>query len=252
MFGFRPRARYYGTSYYGGGYGGGYNDGYYGTPSRRGGCGCLSGTVVLVLALLLFVVAVPAACMRFTAGSSHTQATQNTSGVVFNLNNENNSSNTGAARQKLAAADCIESSEWIDDQANWLENQNAVISKMRSFYEMTGVQPYLIIADQVNGKKDYTEADVERYLRNRYDELFADDGHLILFFCEAYENEYDPYLLIGSKAATVIDTDGENIIYEAIDRWYTDSSLDDDAYFARIFLASGDAIMNGTDFSEFG
>ena len=250
MFGFRPRARYYGTSYYGGGYGGGYNDGYYGTPSRRGGCGCLSGTVVLVLALLLFVVAVPAACMRFTAGSSHTQTTQNTSGVVFNLNNENN--NTSAARQKLAAADCIESSEWIDDQANWLENQNAVISKMRSFYEMTGVQPYLIIADQVNGKKDYTEADVERYLRNRYDELFADDGHLILFFCEAYENEYDPYLLIGSKAATVIDTDGENIIYEAIDRWYTDSSLDDDAYFARIFLASGDAIMNGTDFSEFG
>ena len=251
MFGFRPRARYYGTSYYGGGYGGGYNDGYYGTPSRRGGCGCLSGTVVLVLALLLFVVAVPAACMRFTAGSSHTQTTQNTSGVVFNLNNEN-SSNTGAARQKLAAADCIESSEWIDDQANWIENQNTVISKMRSFYEMTGVQPYLIIADQVNGKKDYTEADVERYLRNRYDELFADDGHLILFFCEAYENEYDPYLLIGSKAATVIDTDGENIIYEAIDRWYTDSSLDDDAYFARIFLASGDAIMNGTDFSEFG
>ena len=252
MFGFRPRARYYGTSYYGGGYGGGYNDGYYGTPSRRGGCGCLSGTVVLVLALLLFVVAVPAACMRFTAGSSHTQATQNTSGVVFNLNNENNSSNANSTRQKLAAADCIESSEWIDDQANWLENQNAVISKMRSFYEMTGVQPYLIIADQVNGKKDYTEADVERYLRNRYDELFADDGHLILFFCEAYENEYDPYLLIGSKAATVIDTDGENIIYEAIDRWYTDSSLDDDAYFARIFLASGDAIMNGTDFSEFG
>ena len=250
MFGFRPRARYYGTSYYDGGYGGGYNDGYYGTPSRRGGCGCLSGTVVLVLALLLFVVAVPAACMRFTAGSSHTQTTQNTSGVVFNLNNENNSSSS--TRQKLAAADCIESSEWIDDQANWLENQNAVISKMRSFYEMTGVQPYLIIADQVNGKKDYTEADVERYLRNRYDELFTDDGHLILFFCEAYENEYDPYLLIGSKAATVIDTDGENIIYEAIDRWYTDSSLDDDAYFARIFLASGDAIMNGTDFSEFG
>lgn len=255
MFGFRPRARYYGTSYYGGGYGGGYggyNDGYYGTPSRRGGCGCLSGTVLLVLALLLFVVAVPAACMRFTAGSSHTQTAQNTSGVVFNLNNENNSSNTGSTRQKLAPADCIESSEWIDDQANWIENQNTVISKMRSFYEMTGVQPYLIIADQVNGKKDYTEADVERYLRNRYDELFADDGHLILFFCEAHENEYDPYLLIGSKAATVIDTDGENIIYEAIDRWYTDSSLDDDAYFARIFLASGDAIMNGTDFSEFG
>lgn len=168
----------------------------------------------------------------------------------MNLNLGSNTQNN--PRQKLAAEECIESSQWIDDQANWLENQNTVIAKMRSFYEMTGVQPYLIIADQVNGNKDYTEADVEQYLRSRYDELFEDDGHLILFFCEPYMNEYDPYLLVGSKAATVIDESGENTIYAAIDRWYTDRSLDDDEYFARIFLASGNAIMYGTSFSEFG
>ena len=241
MFGWGPRPRNYGGGYYGGGY----NDGYYDTPYRRGGCGCLSGTVMLVLAVVLSLVALPVSCMRSMTGSSHSQTEQGF--VDLNLGDNNGSS----PRQKLDAADCAESPQWIDDQAGWLENQNTVIEKMRRFYDMTGVQPYLIIADQVNGSKDYTEADVERYLRSRYDELFEDDGHLILFFCEAYENEYDPYLLVGSKAATVIDENGENIIYEAIDRWYTDSSLDDDAYFARIFLASANAIMYGTDFSEF-
>ena len=201
---------------------------------------------MLVMALLIAAVAFIATYTNSRAGNSHTQTER---GLV-NLNLSSNTHNN--PRQKLAAADCIESSQWIDDQAIWIENQDTVIDKMRSFYEMTGVQPYLIIADQVNGNKDYTEADVERYLRNRYDELFEDDGHLILFFCEPYENEYDPYLLVGSKAATVIDESGENTIYAAIDRWYTDSSLDDDEYFARVFLASGNAIMYGTDFSEFG
>ena len=239
LFAWMPR-----RSYYGGGYGDPYGGGY-GTPYRRTGCGCLSTTTLFLLAVLLVVVMITGSCMRTMTSSSHVQTEQGF--VDLDLDTQTEAS----ARQKLAAADCIESSEWIDDQANWIENQDTVIAKMRTFYEKTGVQPYLIIADQVNGSKDYTVSDVERYLRNRYDELFNDDGHLILFFCEAYENEYDPYLLVGSKAATVVDQSAENIIYEAIDRWYTDSSLDDDAYFARIFLASGDAIMNGTNFSEF-
>ena len=237
MFGWGPRLRDYGSDYYGGGYG---------TPYHRGGCGCLSGAIMLVMALLIAAVAFIATYTSSRVGNSHTQTEQ---GLV-NLNLSSNTHNN--PRQKLAAADCIESSQWIDDQAIWIENQDTVIDKMRSFYEMTGVQPYLIIADQVNGSRDYTEADVERYLRNRYDELFEDDGHIILFLCEPYENEYDPYLLVGSKAATVIDESGENTIYAAIDRWYTDTSLDDDEYFARVFLASGNAIMYGTDFSEFG
>ena len=64
MFGFRPRARYYGTSYYGGGYGGGYNDGYYGAPARRTGCGCLSTTTFFIIAVLLVVFMITGSYMR--------------------------------------------------------------------------------------------------------------------------------------------------------------------------------------------
>jgi hypothetical protein len=207
--------------------------------------------MALLIVLGLMVTLLPASCMSSYGGNYH----QTSSGIV-DLSNDGSEIGTQEAvvtheHHKLAAADCVESPNWYDDQAGWIEDEATLLAGMRSFYQETGVQPYLIIADQVNGKKNYTDADVESYLRKQYDELFEDDGHLILFFCEAYENYYDPYLLVGEKAATVIDTEGENVIYTAIDRWYTDGSLTDSEYFARIFKASGDALMNGTTFSEY-
>lgn len=227
----------------------------YGAPRSSGcGCGCLSGVISLVVGLALLAFLLPSACVSsfFGGHSSSSSSSSGNNGVVLNLNNQGSPGSTSArTREKLAATECVESSRWVDDQAEWLDNENTVIAGMRSFYEMSGVQPYLVIADNINGSKNYTEADVERYMRSLYDELFEDDGHLILLFCEPYENEYEPYLLVGEKAAQVVDTEGENLIYEAIDRWYTDGSLSDDEYFARIFIASANALMRGTSFSEF-
>lgn len=230
----------------GGGHGGfiGYGNG---APRRSyaggGGCGCLAGLAGLVAALVALVLFVPTTCTRLLTGrrtsdstTSQTQATQQLT----------------RTRDQLAADACIESDQWIDDQAGWLDDQQSVVDAMRSFYEQTGIQPYLVIADSIDGNKNYATGDAEQYLRERYDELYDDDGHLILLFCEPYENEYDPYLLVGTAAQQVVDTDGENIIYEAIDRWYTDKSLTDDEYFARIFVASANALMYGTSFDEFG
>lgn len=229
---------------YGRGYGPGYGGGY-GVPRSGGGCGCFSGMAALIALLVAVVLFVPTTCMSFCSGrrntSSSTSQTSNTS-----------TSTAARTREKLSAEASVESDKWLDDQAGWLDDQQMVVDAMRSFYEQTGVQPYLVIADSINGNKDYATGDAEQYLRGLYDELFDDDGHLILLFCEAYENEYDPYLLVGADAQQVVDAEGENLIYEAIDRWYTDNSLNDDEYFARIFIASANALMYGTDFSEFG
>lgn len=223
----------------------------YGVPPRTGGgCGCFSGLMGMLVVLLVVVFAVPTACAGSMRGCSSSTPSQGTStSQLVDLNAQPIS--TGSTREKLDASACVESSEWMDDQAGWLSNQSKVEHAMRSFYEQTGVQPYLVIADQINGSKSYTTEDVESYMRDLYDQLYKDDGHLILLFCEPYENEYDPYLLVGEAAQDVVDTEGENIIYEAIDYWYTDSTLDDDAYFARIFIASANKLMYGTDFTEF-
>ncbi len=219
------------------------------------GCGCLSLSAIAIIGLFVFclLLSLVSSC---TKGCSRGSSSPQSNNVVISDADKNSSSTLEPTithkHQKLSAADCIESSAWYDDQAGWIDDEQTLVDGLRSFYDKTGVQPYLVIADQVQGKKEYTEAEVETYLNSLYDDLFEDEGHLILLFCEPYENEYDPYLLVGEKATSVVDTEGENVIYTAIDRWYTDKSLDDNEYFARIFIASGDALMNGTRFSEYG
>ena len=222
--------------------------GYAGGAPRRsygggGGCGCLAGLTTLIALLVAAVLFIPASCTRLLSGGKNSASDADQSPVTLQ---------TSHTREKLAADACVESDQWLDDQAGWLDDQKTVTDAMRSFYEQTGVQPYLIIADGIDGNKDYALGDVETYLRDRYDELFDDDGHLILLFCEPYENEYEPFLLVGEQAQQVVDTDGENIIYDAVDHWYTDTSLSDDEYFARVFVASANALMYGTSFDEFG
>lgn len=148
------------------------------------------------------------------------------------------------ARTKLPASECKPIAEWYEDLAEWIDDPSAVTTGMKRFYDKTGVQPYLIITTSIEGDKDYNVSQVESYMRARYDELFGnDDGHLILLFCEPYDGEYDPYLLVGRNAQKVIDVDAEDIIYGAIDTYYSDTSLSNSKYFGKIFSESADDIM---------
>lgn len=141
---------------------------------------------------------------------------------------------------------------WFDDQVDWIDDGETLVRGMWSFYSKTGVRPYLIIADNIDGMRDDFDSDaVESYMRSRYDELFDDDDSLILLFFEPYDDYHESYLLIGENASKVIDSSMERSLYMALDRWYTDDSLDDNQYFALVFTASADAIMNGTLLSEY-
>lgn len=222
-----------------GGRGYGYRGGYgYGAggyaPSGGMGCGCLSSLITTLFTMLLILVVFAAmstsSCTSvfLDPGSGQSGATQVSTKV----------------RTKLSSSDCTPIDAWYEDLAEWIDDPSAVTTGMQQFYRKTGVQPYLIVATNIDGEKDYDVSQVETYMRDRYDELFGnDDGHLILLFCEPYDGEYDPYLLVGSKAQSVIDTEAEDIIYDAVDNYYTDASLSNSAYFGKIFSESGDSIM---------
>jgi hypothetical protein len=220
-----PRTR----GYYGGGYAPGYG-GY--APVGGSGCGCLTSMLSLVftaiIVMTLFAFLAPASCASSLSSSGSQPVQLHT---------------TTTARTKLASSDCTPINQWYDDLAGWIDDPSATTSGMQRFYDKTGVQPYLIVATDIEGNKNYDVTQVETYMRDRYDELFADDGHLILLFCEPYDGEYDPYLLIGQKAQSVIDTDAQDIIYDAIDNYYEDTSLSNSAYFGKVFSESADTIM---------
>lgn len=151
------------------------------------------------------------------------------------------------AREKLPDGSYISTDIWIDDRINWLGNDSKVKSSMKYFQEKTGIQPYLLITDNINGKgRDVTDAEAESFLSDLYDSLYDDEGHMIFAFLEYAPSEYITYLYTGVAADSVMDSDARNIFLDNADRYYTDTSLTDEEFFAKVFKRSADAIMTDT------
>ena len=145
---------------------------------------------------------------------------------------------------------CVESNDWYEDSAGWISSKAKVTSGMKTFYQKTGVQPYLIITNEVNGKDStLTDTEAEAYLAEKYDSLFNDEGHLIFLFMEYADSVYKEYLYVGNKASSVIDLEAQEIIYDYADYYYT-SDLDDDTYFSIVFEKAADRIMTKTTTGE--
>lgn len=209
-----PHGRYYGGfrrrhTYYGPGYGPHYN-------------GWLSGLVLLFICAVLI--------LAFTG----TRTSKPGNITVSTVNREPLSGIT------------VESGDWYEDSAGWISSKAKLTSGLKTFYKKTGVQPYLIIANEVNGKgAALTDAEAEAYLKEKYDSLFNDEGHLIFLFVEYADSEYKEYLYAGNKASSVIDLEAQEIIYDYADYYYT-SDLDDDTYFSMVFEKAADRIMTKT------
>ena len=145
--------------------------------------------------------------------------------------------------KKLAKSECDLSDAWLSDRAEWIDDEAKVTKALRYFYEKTGSQPYLVIATDIDGKTDFTDAEGEAWANAIYDQQFSDDGHTVVAFVEYEESEYAYYIIAGRAAQSVIDQEAREIIADEINYWYTDPSLDDSAYFAKVFTESADTIM---------
>ncbi len=150
-------------------------------------------------------------------------------------------------REKLPESACITEDIWIDDSIHWLGNDSSVREAMKYFQKQTGIQPYLLITDNLNGKGgNITDEEAESYLAALYDSLYSDEGHMIFTFMEYAPSQYITYLYTGTAADSVMDSDARNLFLDCVDRYYTDSSLSDEEFFEKIFLKSADQIMADT------
>lgn len=210
--GYDTGPRYGSRRYYGGG-----RYYYYG-----GGIRFLNALVVIIVLLIVVFIVYSA---RGGLGSNITASTQ--------------------AREPLAKG-IASQTEYIRDDARWLGSAKSVESSMKYFYSKTGVQPYLWIADVIDDRKDLKYPDLEQYMEQEYQEMFSDEGHMIVMFYEPYEGEYETAILVGSAARTVIDAEAQEIILDYLDSYYYDDGLDDAGYFNKVFTKSADRLMEVT------
>lgn len=133
-------------------------------------------------------------------------------------------------RTPLSASLCTETDYFFDEQG-LISSQSQLLTGLKSFYTVTGVQPYVYITDN----EDLDDA----YADSVYDQLFTDEGHFLLLIHNTYDSlgneNWDAYYLLGSDAANVIDADLMEQFWQYYDHNYADTSLTTEQVLSQSF-----------------
>ena len=147
-------------------------------------------------------------------------------------------------RTPLAAGTVTETAYYTDADGGWINSSSTLEKGMRSFYEQTGVQPYLYIAAD-NASTNTTE--LSQYAEYAYGELFEDDGHFLLVFC--YDTARDAYhcgYYMGAAARTVLDDEALQIFQGYLAKYWNDWPGSEDEFFSKAYQSTADTIMTVT------
>ena len=107
----------------------------------------------------------------------------------------------------------------------------------------TGVQPYVYILP--NGTST-SESELAARAEELYDELFTDEAHFLLVFCDDGQGSYTCGYAVGSAAKTIMDDEAIGILADYLDRNYQDLSLSEEEIFADTFAQTAERIMHVT------
>lgn len=146
-------------------------------------------------------------------------------------------------REKLPPSAVKETAYYTDADGSWIYSPSTLESGMRAFYQNTGVQPYLYILP--NGATTSTQ-DLSRQAEKLYDQLFTDEGHFLLVFCDDGYGSFHCGYTVGSQAKTVMDDEAVGILADYLDRYYSDYSLSEEEIFSKTFSSTATRIMTVT------
>ena len=146
------------------------------------------------------------------------------------------------AREALPASAVVETG-YYTDEAGWFSDRKELESGMKAFYRETGVQPYLYLLP--NGMTTST-TELTGFAETLYPQLFEDEGHFLLVFCDDGYGSYNCGYVVGSQAKTVMDDEAIAILADYLDRYYQDYSISEEEVFSNTFADTGKRIMTVT------
>ena len=207
---------------------------FYRSGTARGGGA--SAFVALAVFFVFFIAMIVFAIAASSQGRASASSGSSAAGGI---------TRSTVKREKMPA-EYVTETGWYTDELGWIKSGTKLTRGMRSFYNKTGVQPYLYITDTVNGTTSPSDADMEIYAQALYEELFADEGHVLLLFYEHNEDaNYKTRYVAGAMAKTVMDSEAGDILLDYVDAYYF-SNLEDDEMFAAVFEKAAERIMNVT------
>lgn len=212
-----------------------------GGPGPGGGCGsgcaggCGSVLLGLIIVLLLAVVLSSNACSSALGGGYGSG--YGSSGY------SQTSSSSATVREKLSSSAVTKTAWYTDEDGEWVSSEARLTDGLSYFYEKTGVQPYIYILK--NGTTTSTDELTEKS-RELYGQLFTDEGHFLLVFCDDGQGSFNCGYTMGSAASSVIDSEALDIISDALIDAYNTASTDEEV-FSDAFRNAADQMMAGAD-----
>ena len=146
-------------------------------------------------------------------------------------------------REPLPQGAALVTPYYTDADGDWIHTPRALEDGMRRFYDETGVWPYLYILP--NGTSTSTE-ELAQYADQLYEELFSDDAHFILVFCDDGNGSFNAGYAVGSQAKTVMDAEAVSVLADYLDRYYRNQGLSEEQLFSKAFADTGARIMTVT------
>lgn len=152
---------------------------------------------------------------------------------------------TSATKRTKLAVSASKSTAWYaDEDGDWIHDQQRMEKGLRHFYDATRVRPFVLILK--NGSETSTAA-LQKEAEDKYSQMFEDEGHFLLVFCDDGNGAYNCGYQTGSAAKQVMDDEAIGIFQRYLNRWYSDTSVSEEDIFSNAFANTGDAIMQAGD-----
>ena len=163
-----------------------------------------------------------------------------------------NPANIKNTKERVALSGVVKKTDWYSDNLDWISNRNELISGLETFYNKTGVQPYILFikySDKFWNNDSFITSSAKEYLENYYDSNFKDEGHFIFAYFECrndskIEMDGEFLHLAGTSADTILDNEAIKIFYGYFDANYRNDSLSIEAMISDTFSQTAKSIMS--------
>ena len=149
------------------------------------------------------------------------------------------SSGSTVVREALPAGAVHETEYYTDADGSRIHNSSKLEKGLRSFYKETGVQPYIYILPNASMT---SVADLSQRSEQLYAQLFTDEGHFLLVFCDDNQGSFHCGYTVGNRAQSVMDQEAIGILSSNLNHYYKEAS-DEETIFSAAFEKTGKQIM---------
>ncbi len=210
-----------------------------------GGCGLGCGGIVLaaVIVIIIVVLLISSLVNGLFGGSKNNSSYEENYSYTGNASGSSSTASSAkSSRTKLESGIAFDS-DCITDELDWLDDISATGKSLETFYDLTGVQPYVYFKaydsslDSKSEKADFAEDWYNDNIDNEYTFLYV-------YFAEEESSEEVGYMYYvnGSEVDAVMDSDAIDVFWDYVDEyWYSDLSTDD--MLTEIFTSTAEAIM---------